>query len=638
MIPATANIRKLHDLPFETSDLDVLLDQLDGAAHLSTIVLDSCRENPFRMRLGEGRGIAGSEGLAPVRAAVGTLIEYSTAPGTVAVDGTGPHSPFTTALLRQIEKPGVEVHQVFAEVRREVREATHGRQIPWEASAMEGAFYFLPPEPPVPATTIATNLPAAPASPGPGQSRSVADDAELLFWKTIADSRDVADFHEYLSKFPNGFYAGLARNRIRQLEGTPSVPPEPVARTAAPAATAPLSDRRETLDNDTLRTRLSAELTSMPDDLRKQRVAEYIASPPHRMFAMAPNRSGTYRNERWASTLGAEEHGLEKCQMHYGMPCQLLSVDQVFVGTPGQSDGTRRDMPRVRYAGTYDPAQIPAISETTRARSDIAGYGAAPGPKAMALSNGGSVFIATGASDQHLAEEKVLNDCDDDPTRAGADGPCFLYAVGNKIVLPDRRVDPMDAEAAYQRITAAAARVAPAIAAARIAEYSRQTEPKAIAIHIETGRMFWSYGTYDESRAVAEMLALEGCQQSFGSPCVLLAVGTELRAPDPAAAPKRDMPRLHASGAFAPETVPFVTVRGAPALRTYASLPGAKAIAIRAVRTRFEIVSGAASAAEAEKKALAACNETGSDLAFPCFVYASGDRIVLPARRTEPGP
>ena len=59
VVPVSANIRKLRDLPYETSDLDILLDQLDGAARLSIIILNSCRENPFRLRLGEGRGIAG---------------------------------------------------------------------------------------------------------------------------------------------------------------------------------------------------------------------------------------------------------------------------------------------------------------------------------------------------------------------------------------------------------------------------------------------------------------------------------------------------------------------------------------------------------------------------------------------------
>ncbi len=146
-----------------------------------------------------------------------------------------------------------------------------------------------------------------------------------------------------------------------------------------------------------------------------------------------------------------------------------------------------------------------------------------------------------------------------------------------------------------------------------------------------------AWGFYAANRGAAETLALEGCQQSYGSPCILLAVGTDLRAPDPATAPKHDMARLHATGPFSPENVPFVTASSIPDLLKYSSLPGRKAIAIRAVSTRVNIVSGAASIADAERQALAACNND-PELAFPCFIYASGDRVVLPERRTEAAP
>jgi len=47
---------------------------------------------------------------------------------------------------------------------------------------------------------------------------------------------------------------------------------------------------------------------------------------------------------------------------------------------------------------------------------------------------------------------------------------------------------------------------------------------------------------------------------------------------------------------------------------------------------RIRVGTGS-SVAEAEAKALAACNE--DDPAYPCFVYAVNDRVVLPQRRTE---
>src|SRR5262249_24096738 len=42
---------------------------------------------------------------------------------------------------------GIEVRRMFGDVRREVREGTGGKQIPWENSALEGEFFFKPAAP-----------------------------------------------------------------------------------------------------------------------------------------------------------------------------------------------------------------------------------------------------------------------------------------------------------------------------------------------------------------------------------------------------------------------------------------------------------------------------------------------------------
>src|SRR5207302_2776572 len=49
-------------------------------------------------------------GLAAVNAKVsGTYLAFATAPGVVAADGNGAHSPFTEAVLKYIETPGLEL-------------------------------------------------------------------------------------------------------------------------------------------------------------------------------------------------------------------------------------------------------------------------------------------------------------------------------------------------------------------------------------------------------------------------------------------------------------------------------------------------------------------------------------------------
>ena len=143
LVPASAEVQSDRDLRYETVDLELVLDSISGRSTVALLFLDSCRDNPFANKLTGGRSVA-VRGLGAVDAAAGTLIAFSTAPGKVAEDGSGKNSPFTTALLNHLERPGIEVRQMLGHVRREVREMTGNRQLPWENSALEGEFYFKP--------------------------------------------------------------------------------------------------------------------------------------------------------------------------------------------------------------------------------------------------------------------------------------------------------------------------------------------------------------------------------------------------------------------------------------------------------------------------------------------------------------
>jgi uncharacterized caspase-like protein len=241
LIPVSASIRSDRDLPFETVDVDAVMTQLDGRARVILLFLDACRDNPFRLRLAaQGtRGIAGA-GLAAVRGPVGTLVAFSTAPGTVAQDGTGRNSPFTAALLRHIETEGLEVRPMLGRVRQTVREATGGAQIPWENASLEGEFYFRPAAPRAPAFAALPPQPqpAVPAAPPTGDPAT-----ERLFWESIRDSRNPEEFEAYLRRYPNGVFTDLARSRIAALSGSRGIvrsdPPAPPAARPAPQATAP---------------------------------------------------------------------------------------------------------------------------------------------------------------------------------------------------------------------------------------------------------------------------------------------------------------------------------------------------------------------------------------------------------------
>jgi uncharacterized caspase-like protein len=88
------------------------------------------------------RAISIGRGLAEVQTGVGTFIAYSTQPGNVASDGSGRNSPFAAALKRHLPEPARNLTNIMINVRKDVLDATQGRQVPWDHSALTEDFYF----------------------------------------------------------------------------------------------------------------------------------------------------------------------------------------------------------------------------------------------------------------------------------------------------------------------------------------------------------------------------------------------------------------------------------------------------------------------------------------------------------------
>lgn len=134
----------------EAEEVCITLDSIMATLHtannkMNIVVLDACRTNPFRFDLGyrQQRDSAHIPGLAAVEAPVGTLIAYSTAPGSVAQDGDGLNGLYTQELIKAIHIPDLTIEQVFKKVRTQVKEISDGEQIPWENSSLESEFYFM---------------------------------------------------------------------------------------------------------------------------------------------------------------------------------------------------------------------------------------------------------------------------------------------------------------------------------------------------------------------------------------------------------------------------------------------------------------------------------------------------------------
>ena len=137
LVPVDARISSEPDLIDGSVRLVDVMATLEAIpSRMRIVILDACRNNPFPSLNEAGRG------LAIVDAPNGSIVGYSTAPGTEALDGVGNHSPYTDAFLRLAHEKNVPIEQLFKRVRLEVNNSTDGRQTPWESSSLTSDFYF----------------------------------------------------------------------------------------------------------------------------------------------------------------------------------------------------------------------------------------------------------------------------------------------------------------------------------------------------------------------------------------------------------------------------------------------------------------------------------------------------------------
>jgi uncharacterized caspase-like protein len=140
LVPVDAHPADEGDVFMQGVGLSAILDQLEkSGSRINLVLLDACRDNPFRDR--GVRSMTG--GLAQMQAPAGTLISFATQPRSVSLDGDDGHSPYTRALAQTMRHPGFGLFKTFNEVGLAVAKTTHGRQLPFlSSSPISGSFYF----------------------------------------------------------------------------------------------------------------------------------------------------------------------------------------------------------------------------------------------------------------------------------------------------------------------------------------------------------------------------------------------------------------------------------------------------------------------------------------------------------------
>ncbi len=247
LVPIDAELNSSFDLPFETINLNRLMETVAGA-QVRVVVLDACRNNPFANSWRAGsravaRGLAGID-------VDDVLVIYAAAPGQTASDGEGANSPFAISLAARLPEPDLPLQLLGGTVRDDVLKATGGKQRPFVSASITGTPVYLAPRRPDPAASSSVAAPAV-------------NQAELegITWRGALATDSVSAFSTYLSLFPSGQYASLAAEKISALLASPVI-------LARPSGTAPAgSGKTLKISNIAIQNVKLTGFMGLPDDL-----------------------------------------------------------------------------------------------------------------------------------------------------------------------------------------------------------------------------------------------------------------------------------------------------------------------------------------------------------------------------------
>jgi uncharacterized caspase-like protein len=217
LIPTDAVLERDIDVQDEAVSLDRVSQILERVKHLRLVILDACRDNPFvrSMRrtiatrtVRSGYGEIDERSLPP-----NTLVAYAQRAGATAEDGAGGNSPYTTALLKHLPTPGLDIELALRRVRDDVLKTTRNRQEPFKYGSLGG-------------TELALVAATPHALPAPEPKTSPVSEAERA-WSAVKDTTSLTVLEAFIARYKDTFYADLARARIDELKKQAAAAPPP---------------------------------------------------------------------------------------------------------------------------------------------------------------------------------------------------------------------------------------------------------------------------------------------------------------------------------------------------------------------------------------------------------------------------
>ena len=288
LIPTDATLERDTDVYDEAFSLDRVLLAIEPARQLRLVIVDACRNNPFAetmKRTVTSRTV--SRGLARIEpTTTNTLVAFAAKAGLTALDGNSKNSPYATALVKYIAKPGLDLRRAFGFVRDDVLQATGNRQEPYVYGSLGGADVAL-----VPANPVAS----APAANSASEIRQAFELALQLGNKDALNA--------FLAQYPDGYYASLAKLQLAKIaaEETQDAATEKARLAEQERARLSTEGAQRTDQEKAAADAKAAEEVRVAAEKIKQAVQEQVAEAERQRAAADPLAAGRLPDSKMAA-------------------------------------------------------------------------------------------------------------------------------------------------------------------------------------------------------------------------------------------------------------------------------------------------------------------------------------------------
>jgi formylglycine-generating enzyme required for sulfatase activity len=221
LLPVDFSASSEDDIQYEAYPASRIQAKLEGSgARLRVLVLDACRNNPFRYKRDS------SEGLAAMSInAEGTLVAFATGDNNTAGENPAESNGlYTKYLIPALLTPGLNLRDAFQKAKEDVYRVSQRQQNPSIYENIVGQYALLPASLPVkPSTGVppAVPPPGAPRSPTPTQADPARTALAAQTWAAIKDSKNARDFDDFVAVFPQSEMAPAAILRASELRRNP---------------------------------------------------------------------------------------------------------------------------------------------------------------------------------------------------------------------------------------------------------------------------------------------------------------------------------------------------------------------------------------------------------------------------------